>query len=91
MKQAVVAGGWGVLASGILAGLEAWSANSSLAGRPLVLLVLQIPGYFVAVLVWGPHSGGDAFEAVMIVVNAIVFSFVILGAMKVKAHLRRAK
>lgn len=90
MKQAVVAGGWGVLASVILAGLEAWSANSSLAGRPLVLLLLQIPGWFVAFLVWGPHSGGDAFETVMIVVNAVVFSLVILGAMRVKAH-RRAK
>jgi len=91
VKRVIVAGGWGVIASVMLAGLEAWSTNSSLAGRPLVLLLLQIPGYFVAVQVWGPHSGGDAFEAVMIVVNTVVFSFVILGAMKFGAHLRRAK
>jgi len=98
VKRVVVAGGGGVLAQVMLFGLGAWWAHSSLNGGTWVLFLLQTPGFLVAVLVLRPTGlttltgwRGDAFEGVIFVVNAVVFSFVILGAMKVRAHLRRAK
>ncbi|HKO05147.1 MAG TPA: hypothetical protein VJW51_10375 [Candidatus Acidoferrales bacterium] len=65
------AAGFGL--SVLLAALEA------LRGR-YVWEILQAPGFIAGASIWGVHSGGNRFEAVMVVVNGVVYSFLLLIA-----------
>ena len=53
------------------ASLEAFRHN-------LLWALPQSPGFIVAALIWGVHAGGNAFEAVMIVVNASIYGLLVL-------------
>ncbi len=48
------------------------------AQHPLWVMILQAPGFLVGASIWGVHSGGNAFEVVMVFVNGIVYSSLLL-------------
>jgi hypothetical protein len=45
-----------------------------------VWMILQLPGLLAGASIWGVHSGGYSFEAVMVIVDTIVYSFLVLLA-----------
>lgn len=62
--------GAGCIISIGLASLEAFRHS-------LLWALPQLPGFLVAALVWGVHAGGNAFEAVMVVVNASIYALLV--------------
>jgi len=43
-------------------------------------MILQTPGFLIGASIWGVHSGGNSFEAVMVVVNGVIYSILFLIA-----------
>jgi len=40
-----------------------------------IWMILQLPGFLVGASIWGVHSGGNTFEAVMVAVNGLSTAF----------------
>jgi hypothetical protein len=47
-----------------------------------IWMILQLPGFLAGAAIWGVHSGGRKFEAVMIVINGAIYSILIIAAWK---------
>jgi len=80
---------WASLGAGFImsvgfASLEAFRNN-------LVWAFPQLPGFLVAALVWGVHAGGNAFEVVMIVVNASIYGLLVFILLSLLGWLKKPK
>jgi hypothetical protein len=49
----------------------------TVAGLRYIWGMLQIPGFIVGASIWGVHSGGNGFLAVMVLVNGFVYGFLL--------------
>lgn len=80
-KRLIRASAAGLSLSVLLAVLEALHARD-------IWMVLQLPGFLAGASIWGVHSGGYSFEAVMVVVNGVIYSvlFLIAAALVRLAH-----
>ncbi len=72
-RQFFLASAVGFSLSVLLAVLEALRHHE-------VLMILQFPGFLAGASIWGVHSGGYAFEAVMVVVNGVLYSLLFFMA-----------
>ncbi len=81
---AAISLGAGCVFSAVLASLE--SLHHS-----LVWMYPQSPGFLAAAIIWGVHAGGNSFEAVMIVVNALVYGLAIFILFNISRWLDRSK
>jgi hypothetical protein len=59
--------------SALLAALEALRHRDT-------WMILQLPGFLFGASIWGVHSGGNSFEAVMVIVNGVTYGFLFLIA-----------
>jgi hypothetical protein len=76
--------GAGCVISAALASLEALRHS-------LVWMYPQSPGFLAAAMIWGVHAGGNSFEAVMIVVNALLYGLAIFFLFNFSRWLDRSK
>jgi hypothetical protein len=78
-SRVIIAFSIGVIASVFLAALEAKFPN-------MLFEVLQAPGFFTIIILWGPHGGGNVpgsvLETVMIGVNVVAYSLLALGCIR---------
>ena len=80
-KRVFVAAAAGFSFSAVLAVLE--------ATRHLdVLMILQLPGFLFGAFIWGVHSGGNSFEVVLVLVNGVIYSALLLIAVRVVIRLK---
>lgn len=72
-KRLFLASAAGFSLSVLLAALEALRHRD-------IWMILQFPGFLAGASIWGVHSGGNSFEAVMVVVDGVTYSFLFLVA-----------